>query len=93
MTIHDAVAILYLGMVQIGLAYWCLTRAIRHVSALEAATLILLEPVLNPVWTWMLHGESPSSWAIAGGTLILGTTLFNIYSKSRQGIDVPSKRP
>jgi drug/metabolite transporter (DMT)-like permease len=84
LAIEDAAAILYLGVVQIGVAYWCLTRAIRHVSALEAATLILLEPVLNPIWTWLLHGERPSPWAIAGGGLILGATLFNVYSKARQ---------
>ena len=84
LTMRDVAAIAYLGVVQIGLAYWCLTRAIRHVPALEAATLILLEPVLNPIWTWLLHGERPSLWAIAGGSLILGATLFNVYLKARQ---------
>jgi DME family drug/metabolite transporter len=33
--------------------------------------LLLLEPVLNPVWTWLLHGESPSALAIGGGALLL----------------------
>ena len=89
-TIQDVAAVTYLGVIQIGLAYWCLTRAIRHVPAFEAATLILLEPVLNPVWTWMLHGERPSRWAIAGGSLILGATLFNVYSKARQRAEVPA---
>jgi drug/metabolite transporter (DMT)-like permease len=87
---QDIAAVAYLGIVQIGLAYWCLTRAIRHISAFEAATLILLEPALNPVWTWMLHGERPSRWAIAGGGLILGATLFKVYLKARQRAEAPA---
>ncbi len=78
----DALAIGYLGIFQIALAYWCLTRAIGHVPAFEAATLILLETVLNPIWTWLLHAERPSIWALSGGALILGATIFNLYSKS-----------
>jgi drug/metabolite transporter (DMT)-like permease len=82
-TLADALAIGYLGIFQIGLGYWCMTKAIGHVPALEAATLVLLEPVLNPVWTWLLHGERPSGWAIAGGALILGATVWNVYAKTR----------
>ena len=58
--------IVYLGVCQIGLAYVCLTAAIRHLPALEVSLLLLLEPVLNPVWTWMLRGEHPGTWTIVG---------------------------
>ena len=51
--------VVYLGVFQIGLAYVFFTRAIRQVSALEASLLLLIEPVLNPMWTWLVHGESP----------------------------------
>ncbi len=53
----DLSVVLYLGIVQIGLAYMALTRSVKHVPAVEAATLLLLEPVLNPVWTWIIQGE------------------------------------
>ena len=46
-------------MFQIGLAYGCLIEGLRGVPALEASLLLLLEPVLNPVWAWMVHGERP----------------------------------
>ncbi|MDX1630889.1 MAG: DMT family transporter [Thermoanaerobaculia bacterium] len=68
--------ILYLGVVQVGIAYWFLTEGIRRVSALEASLLLLLEPVLNPVWAWWLHGETPGVWSIAGGAIILAGTLL-----------------
>lgn len=64
----------YLGVLQIGLAYILLTRALRHLPALEAALLLLIEPVLNPIWTWLIRGETPAAWVIGGGALIVGAT-------------------
>lgn len=66
--------LLYLGVFQIGLAYVLLTRAMPHVPALEASLLLLLEPVLNPVWTWLFRGENPGAWTIAGGAVIVAAT-------------------
>ncbi|HEY7727835.1 MAG TPA: DMT family transporter [Candidatus Eisenbacteria bacterium] len=60
-----------LGLLQIGLAYRFLTAAFRHVPALEASLLLLLEPVLNPVWAWIVQGERPQPWSLLGGLLIL----------------------
>ena len=54
------------GVVQIGLSYVLLTRAMGRVPALEAALLLMLEPVLTPLWAWLAHGERPTGWALAG---------------------------
>jgi drug/metabolite transporter (DMT)-like permease len=75
----DAAVILYLGLFQVGLAYWCLTRAIRHVPAFEATTMLQLEPAMSPFWTWLVHREIPSTWAMAGGMLIISATLANTW--------------
>ncbi len=75
--------ILYLGVVQIGLAYVLVTRAIRHVPAFEATTVLLLEPALNPIWAWLIHGERPGPWALAGGAVILLATLANTWRQAR----------
>lgn len=64
----------YLGIVQIGLAYVCLTRAMAHLSALEVSLLLLLEPVLNPLWAWMVRGENPGRGVLAGGAVIVAAT-------------------
>lgn len=82
----DWAVILYLGVFQIGAAYILLSAGIRHVPALAASLLLLLEPALNPVWSWVVHGETPGPWAIAGGVLILGATLL------RTAIDARSER-
>lgn len=71
----DLGVLLYLGIFQIGLAYFCMTRGVQHVPAFEAAVLILLEPAMNPVWTYLLHGERPGPLAVTGGVVIMGATL------------------
>jgi drug/metabolite transporter, DME family len=76
--------LLYLGVFQIGLAYFCLTRAMRHVTAFEATTILLLEPALNPVWVWLIHNERPGALPLAGGGVILAATVVNAWMQSRQ---------
>jgi drug/metabolite transporter, DME family len=78
----DLAVILYLGAVQIGLAYFLLTRAIGHVPAFEASAVLLLEPVMNPVWAWVVHHERPGNWALAGGAIIILATLANTWTTS-----------
>lgn len=75
-------SVLYLGVFQIGLAYVCLTRAIRHVSALEASLLLLIEPVLNPIWTWLVHGETPGRATLLGGAIIVAATAVRALRSS-----------
>jgi drug/metabolite transporter, DME family len=70
----DWVILLYLGIVQIGLAYVCFSIGMAGVPAIEASLLLLLEPVLNPVWSWLVHGEVPNRWSLTGGAIILGAT-------------------
>lgn len=78
----DVTVLLYIGIFQIALAYVALTRSLREVPALEAATLLLIEPVFNPVWTWLVHGERPGPFALVGGVLIIaaafGSTAWQV---------------
>jgi drug/metabolite transporter, DME family len=75
-TAVDWAVIVYLGVFQIGLAYAFLSSAIRHVRALDASLLLLAEPVLSPLWAWLVHGEQPGLWSMAGGALILAATTW-----------------
>jgi len=83
MGIADTGVVLYLGIFQIGLAYVLLTRSLRVVPGLEAATLLLLEPVFNPVWSWLIHGERPSGSALAGGAMIVLAALAGTWWQQR----------
>jgi drug/metabolite transporter, DME family len=70
--LRDVAAVAYLGIFQIGVAYVFLTRGLRGLPALEVSLLVLVEPVLNPLWTWLLTGEQPTALALAGGAVMLG---------------------
>jgi len=74
----------YLGVVQIGIAYVFMTRSVRRVPALEGALLLLLEPVLNTLWAWLVHGEVPGTWSRLGALTILVATLVHTL-RSRGG--------
>ncbi len=92
----DVLSIAYLGVFQIGLAYTFLTAGIAHVRALAAALLLLLEPVLNPLWAWVVQGETPGVWTILGGLLILSGTLVQAIparASGRPGRPEPFPRP
>ncbi len=81
--VTDWALVVFLGVVQIGLAYVFLTRGVRGVSALEASLLLLVEPVLNPIWAWLVHGENPGAWSLLGGAVILGATAARTLSAAR----------
>ena len=74
-----------LGAIQVGVAYVFLTEGMRYVRALEASMLLLLEPVLNPVWSWLIHGEKPRAWSLVGGAIILAGTIAKTWLDSRRG--------
>jgi len=80
----DGLLIAYLGVFQIGLAYALVVRGMRRARALDASLLLLLEPALNPIWTWLVHRETPSNWALAGGALVLAATIGKSVTDSRR---------
>ena len=79
----DWLALGWLGVFQIGLAYLFLTKGLGRVPALEASLLLLVEPVLNPFWTWLVHGENPGGWPIAGGALVLAAITVKALADAR----------
>jgi drug/metabolite transporter (DMT)-like permease len=82
-SVTDWSIILYLGVFQIGLAYLWLTRGIQQLPALEVSLLLFLEPALNPLWAWLVHGEAPGPGALLGGALIMGSTGVKAWWDSR----------
>ncbi|HET8538308.1 MAG TPA: EamA family transporter [Anaeromyxobacter sp.] len=72
----DLAIVAYLGIFQLGLAYLAFSRGVTGTPAIEASLLVLLEPVLNPIWTFLVAGERPGPWAIAGGAVVLGATAW-----------------
>ena len=82
---RDWLLIAYLGIVQIALAYVFVTKAMPHLRALEVSLLLFVEPALNPIWAWLVHGETVGALSIVGGVVILGATATKTWWDSRHG--------
>ena len=62
----DLALLLFMGCVQLGTGCLLATAASRDLSATELGLLALLEPILGPIWVWVLMGEQPSALTLAG---------------------------
>jgi len=71
----DWIGLLLLGVVQLGLPYILFAIAIRHVSAVEALLIPMIEPVLNPLWAFLFLAEVPGRMSLLGGLIILGSVI------------------
>lgn len=77
-------ALLLLGIVQLGFAYLLYARAIRHVTALEGVLIPVVEPILNPLWVMLVIGEKPSPLALFGGSIVLGAVTWRAITSIRR---------
>jgi len=59
------------GIVQMALPYLLMIRALRRISGQEAVAIGMLEPILIPLWAFLVRGEVPAWWTVAGAALIL----------------------
>ena len=80
----DATLVVYLGVFQLGVAYALFSRGLEGTPAVEASLLILLEPVLNPVWTFLFTGERPGRWAVVGAAVVLTATVWRTLASTRR---------
>jgi len=78
---QGALVLLYLGIVQMGIAYLLLARGLRAVPAAEASLISMLEPTLNPVWVYLGTGERPGPWAVVGGAIVLAAVSVRALAK------------
>jgi DME family drug/metabolite transporter len=84
--LHDALSVVYLGVVQIGVAYTLFTLGMAHgIRSLDAGIVGYIEPVLNPVWVFLVIGEQPSKWALIGGAIIVGAVVVHTTLKAKEG--------
>jgi drug/metabolite transporter (DMT)-like permease len=82
--LHDALIVSYLGVVQLGIAYAFFTEGMaRGVRSLDAGIICYIEPVLNPVWVFLVLGERPSRWALLGGTIIVVAVIGHMLLDAR----------
>lgn len=82
---------LVMALVQFTLPYLMFSWALQYVEAHRAALILLLEIVLNPIWTYVAVGEVPPVATLLGGPLILaGVAGWLVFTWRRQRGGAPA---
>jgi len=71
LSVDQILALAVMGVVQLGIPYYLFSKGLQSISVQEASLIVLIEPVLNPVWVALVVGEVPSPHTLAGGGVIL----------------------
>lgn len=89
-TYREALALFVMGVVQLGIPYFLFSRGLETVSLQEASLIVLVEPVLNPLWVAVMVGEMPSTATFVGGGFVLGgLALRYLWSFAARSHSVP----
>ncbi len=83
--ILDWVSLIYMGTLQLGISFFMYSKAIKYVQALDAVLIQTLDPLLNPIWVFIVVGEMPGRWALAGGLIVLSAVTFRNAHKINRG--------
>ncbi len=78
------VMLIYLGVIQIGLAYILFYQGRKQVDALNANIICLIEPMLNPLIVFLVIHEVPTVYAVAGAGLILLGQVLNVFAEKQK---------
>lgn len=90
----DAMFLFAFGAINLGLGMVCFAMGARLIPAAYAALIGCFEPILGPVWVWLIHGEEPSSRALLGGGIVVAALLVHVLLQFRRPAAVgalPSK--
>jgi drug/metabolite transporter, DME family len=71
LTGYDTVVLVLMGVLQLGIPYFLFSKGLEKISLQEASLIVLVEPVLNPIWVAAAYGEVPGAATLTGGALIL----------------------
>lgn len=81
----DEVAILgFLGLFQLGIPFILYSQAIRVLTAVESVLILTLEPILNPLWVFIVIDERPGPLAMLGGAIVLVAVALSALHTANQ---------
>jgi drug/metabolite transporter, DME family len=76
--------VVFMGAVQLSLGMILFTRGSRTVPAAQLTLLALVEPMLGPVWAWLVVAEVPAPATVIGGFVILSAVVIQVLLSTRR---------
>lgn len=82
---RDFALLFAFGALNLGLGLSLFVTGARLVPAALAALIGSIEPVLGPLWVWLIHGETPAPRTLLGGSLVIAALFVHLLLQwSRQ---------
>lgn len=81
----DWAGIVFLGVLQLGIPFIMMSVAIKWLTAVEAVLIQTLEPIFNPIWVFLVIGETPSFLALIGGLIVLAAVTGRAVIVAKEG--------
>ena len=81
---RDMAFLFAFGVVNLGLGLAFFATGARMIPAAVAALIGTFEPMLGPIWVWLVHSEVPSLRTIIGGAVIFIALLVHLMLEFRR---------
>lgn len=81
------IALLTLGVFQLGLSYVLYVKASKYCPPLACCLLGAIEPLLNPVWVFLFNGEKPGIFALVGAVIVIvSITVWSAFGQEKEQV-------
>jgi drug/metabolite transporter (DMT)-like permease len=81
-SLPDLLWLVAFGALNLGAGLAAFALGARLIPAAIAALIGTLEPVLGPVWVWLVHGEVPSERTIIGGSVVFAALCTHLLAEA-----------
>ncbi len=88
--VADAALLVLFGALNLGLGMALFVTGVRLLPAAVAALIGVAEPVLGPIWVWLIHGEVPSGRTLVGGSAVIVALMLHLGWQFRQHNQAPN---
>ncbi len=83
----ELIALLTLGVFQLGLSYVLYVKASKYCPPLACCLLGAIEPLLNPVWVFLFNGEKPGLFALIGAVIVIvSITVWSAFGQEKEQV-------
>ena len=80
----DAALLFVFGALNLGLGMALFVSGVRLLPAAIGALIGTVEPVLGPIWVWLVHGEVPGERTLIGGAVVVLALVLHLAWQFRQ---------
>ena len=81
---QDIVWLVLFGAINLGAGLAMFVTGARLIPAALAALVGTLEPVLGPIWVWLIHDEVPGVRTLIGGAVVFAALFVHILNDWRR---------